>query len=333
MSPNEVLKDLKSKKYAPLYLLQGEEPYFIDVVSDFFEQNVLLPEEIAFNQTLLYGKEATWQLVVDNARQMPFIGDRKLIIVKEAQAMKDMGELHKYAERPAPHTIVVLCYKYGTPDKRSKAMKTLIEKAVVVDSKKLYDNQLPEWINNYLKEKNIKIAMDNALLIADSLGNDLSKIANELGKLALNIPAGTEATKTQIQDFIGISKDFNVFELQAALSKRDTLKVFRIVDYFTANPKDNPLVLLLGALFTYFGKVYIAASRHFGTDDELAKALNMNYVKFVAEYRVAAKNYPKAKTEQIIILLSEYDLKSKGVESRQSDGALLRELIWKILYL
>ena len=233
MSPNEVLKDLKSKKYAPLYLLQGEEPYFIDVVSDFFEQNVLLPEEIAFNQTLLYGKEATWQLVVDNARQMPFIGDRKLIIVKEAQAMKDMGELHKYAERPAPHSIVVLCYKYGTPDKRSKAMKALIEKAVVVDSKKLYDNQLPEWINNYLKEKNIKIAMDNALLIADSLGNDLSKIANELGKLALNIPAGTETTKTQIQDFIGISKDFNVFELQAALSKRDTLKVFRIVDYFT----------------------------------------------------------------------------------------------------
>jgi DNA polymerase III subunit delta len=294
----DLLRDLKAKKYRPVYLLQGEEAYYIDLVSDYFADKVLADAEKAFNQTILYGKDTNWQTVQDNVRQLPFMGDRKVVIVKEAQSMKDFAELAKYCEKPVASTILVLCYKYGVVDKRTKIAKILAENAVILDSNKIYDNQLPDWISRYLQERNLKIDGENANLLAESLGNDLSKVANELQKLALNVAANTMVTADIIQQYIGISKEFNIFELQAALAKRDTLKVFRIANYFAANAKDNPLVKSLGSLYTYFSKVYIATTKLHTNDDDLAKALGMRFPKFAAEYRTAAKNYPRPQVEQ-----------------------------------
>lgn len=332
MTYTEILRDLKAKKYAPLYLLQGEEAYYIDVVCNYIEENALSETERSFNQAILYGKETTWQSVQDNARQLPFIGERKVVILKEAQSLKDIGELLRYCEKPVNGTVLVICYKYGKLDKRTKLAKVLGEKAVILESDRLYDNQLPDWISKYLQEKKLQTNLENAALIAESLGNDLPKVANELDKLALNLPAGSTVSADHIQTYIGISKDFNVFELQAALAKRDTLKTYRIVNYFIANPKDNPLVKLLGSLGTYFAKVYIASTKTHVSDDELAKVLNIRFAKFAAEYKIAAKNFPRSKTEQILSLLSEYDLKSKGVNraSTTTEGDLLQELIIKI---
>lgn len=333
MTHTELLKALKAKKYQPLYLLQGEESYYIDVVTKYIEEHVLNESERAFNQVVLYGKDVTWQQVVDNARQLPFIGDRKVVIVKEAQSMKELAELVKYAEKPVPNTMLVLCYKHGTLDKRTKLAKVLAEKAVVLESNRLYDNQLPDWITRYLSDHQLQINAEGALLLAESLGNDLPKIANELEKLALNLQKGAMVTKELIQQYIGISKDFNVFELQTALAKRDTLKVFRIAQYFADNPRDNPLIKTLGSLYTYFSKVYIATTKLHGSDDDLARALNMKFARFAAEYRVAAQSFPRPKTERVLALLSEYDLKSKGVNrsSNSSEGELLKELLIKIL--
>ncbi len=313
--------------------MQGEESYYIDAICKYMEENVLIETEKSFNQVILYGKDTSWQAVQDNARQLPFMGDRKLILLKEAQSMKEIGELLRYCEKPVTATILVICYKYGTLDKRTKLAKVLAEKAVVLDSNRLYDNQLPDWISKYLQEKKLQTNIENAALIAESLGNDLPKIANELDKLALNVAAGSIVTGEQIQEYIGISKDFNVFELQAAIARRDTLKVHQIVNYFIANPKDNPLVKLLGSLSSYFSKIYIATSKINNSDDDLAKALGMRFPKFAVEYKMAAKNFPRKKTEDVLALLSEYDLKSKGVNraSSTSEGDLLKELMIKIL--
>ena len=333
MNHTELLRDLKAKKYAPIYLLQGDEPFYIDIVCKYIEDNALSEAEKAFNQVTLYGKDTTWQNVQDNARQLPFMGERKVVLLKEAQSMKEIGELLRYCEKPVPSTVLVLCYKYGVLDKRTKLSKVLTDKAVVLDSTRLYDNQLPDWISKYLQEKKLQTNIENAALIAESLGNDLSKIANELDKLALNVASGSIVTAEHIQEYIGISKDFNVFELQTALGKRDTLKVYQIVNYFIANPKDNPLVKLLGSLSTYFAKVYVTTSKINASDKDLMEAIGVRFPKFLIEYKIAARNFPRPKVEQILGLLSEYDLKSKGVNraSSTSEGDLLQELMIKIL--
>jgi DNA polymerase III subunit delta len=333
MTHTELLKNLKSKKYAPVYLLQGEESYYIDVVTKYIEENVLSEAERAFNQVIMYGKDVNWQTVVDTARQLPFMGERKVVIIKEAQSMKDIAELLKYCEKPVQNTLLVLCYKHGALDKRTKFAKFINETAVVMDANRLYDNQLPDWIMKYLTERSLNINIESATLLAESLGNDLPKIANELDKLALNVPPNSTINADIIQKYIGISKDFNVFELQTALAKRDTLKVFRIAQYFAANPRDNPLIKTLGSLYTYFSKVYIATTKTQSSDDDLAKALNIRFAKFAAEYRTAAQNFPRQKTERVLALLSEYDLKSKGVNrsSNTTEGDLLQELLIKIL--
>ncbi|MEY4925941.1 MAG: polymerase subunit delta [Bacteroidota bacterium] len=333
MTHTDILRDLKAKKYAPLYLLQGEEPFYIDSVCKYIEDHALTEAEKSFNQVTLYGKDTNWQSVQDNARQLPFMGERKLVLLKEAQSMKEIGELLRYCEKPVPSTILVICYKYGALDKRTKLAKSLTEKAVVLDSNRLYDNQLPDWISKYLQEKKLQTNIENAALIAESLGNDLSKIANELDKLSLNVASGSTITAEHIQEYIGISKDFNVFELQNALGKRDALKVHQITNYFIANPKDNPLVKLLGSLGTYFAKIYIATTKLNSSENDFMQALGVRFPKHAAEYKIAARNYPRLQTEYILSLLSEYDLKSKGVNraSSTTEGALLQELMIKIL--
>lgn len=332
MTYNDIIRDLKAKNYSPIYFLHGEESFFIDKISSYIEKNVLTESEKSFNQTILYGKEANYNAVVDNARRYPIMAERQVVIIKEAKEMKDLQKLERYVEKPAPTTILVICYKHKKLDQRSKLAKALKKKAIVFESKKLYDNQIPEWINTYLKERKYKIQVDATQLVAEYLGTNLSKVSNELDKLILNIPQGTTINTDHIQKNIGISKDYNVFELQNAIGQRNVLKCQRIVNYFISNPKKHPLVQVISSLFGFFSKIYIYHSAGQVSDNEMAKKLGTRAF-FLKQYRVAAKNFNRQRTERVINILKEYDLKSKGVERDSTpDTELLREMIFKILH-
>lgn len=340
MTADEILKDLKNRKYKPLYLLHGDEPYFIDLVSNFVENKLLSDAEKGFNQTVLYGKDTDIMTVLNAAKRYPMMAEHQVVLVKEAQEMKwgkddddkkTINPLLSYLESPLPSTILVFCYKYGKFDKRKKTYKAIDKNGIVFESAELYDNKIPGWVESYITQKGYKISQQATYMLAEYLGNDLSKIANELEKLMLNIQPGQEITLEHIQNNIGISKEYNVFELQAALGKKDVLKVNQIINYFEANPKSNPLVLVLGNLNNYFTKVL---AYHYVKDkspNNLARELGVSPY-FVKDYELAARNYNYGKTMSIISHLREYDLKSKGVESNADDGGLMKELMFKIMH-
>lgn len=334
MDYKDIIKSIKAKDYAPIYFLHGEEPFYIDSITKLIENTVLAEHEKAFNQTIIYGKDATYNNVVDNARRYPVMSDRQVILIKEAQTMKELQKLEKYVAQPMPSTVLVLCHKYKKLDQRSKLAKALKgSKAVIFESKKLYDNQVSGWIASYLKDKKYRIEPNAAELIAEYLGTNISKVANELDKLMLNVLEGSTITAVQVQDNIGISKDYNVFELQNALGRRDVVKAQRIVNYFIANPKNHPLPPVMSSLYNYFSKIYITHFAGQKNDKELAIELGMRSAYFVKDYRRAAKTFNRRRTEYILGLLKEYDLKSKGVDRVSTpDGELLKELIYKILH-
>ncbi|MCC8409934.1 DNA polymerase III subunit delta [Mucilaginibacter sp. UR6-1] len=340
MTATDILKDLKNRKFKPVYLLHGEEPYYIDLISNYIEHHALPAAERGFNQTVLYGKDTDIMTVLNAAKRYPMMADYQVVLVKEAQEMKwgkdDDDKKHinpilAYLENPLPSTILVFCHKYGKFDKRKKTYKAIDKNGLVFESTSLYDNKIPGWIEGFIQEKNYRINQQASALLAEYLGNDLSKIANELEKLMLNVPQGEEITLKHIQDNIGISKEYNVFELQAALAKKDVLKTNQIINYFEANPKANPIVLLFGNLNNYFSKVLVYHYVKDKSPQNLAKEMGVNPY-FVKDYEQAARNYNFAKTMQIIGLLREYDLKSKGVESNLPPGELMRELMFKILH-
>ena len=332
MSYKDILKDLKAKKYSPIYVLHGAEPYFIDLITSYIEKNVLTESEKSFNQTIIYGKDADYRTVVDNARRYPVMAERQVLIIKEAQNMKGLGDLIRYVENPAPTTLLLICHKHKKLDSRTKFAKALKSKGVVFESKKIYEDKVPDWVSNYLRDKGLQIAPENARLVAEYLGTNLSKISNELDKLAINVPANSTITTDQIQQNIGISKDYNVFELQAALAQRNGLKANRIVNYFISNPKSNPMPVVIGALFNYFSKLYIASSLKDSPDRELASALGVNPF-FVKDYKKAMRTFGRTATEKTIHILQVYDLKSKGVgRDSATDGDILKELVYKILH-
>jgi DNA polymerase III subunit delta len=348
---NQILLDLKRKIYKPVYFLSGEEPYYIDQVSDYIEANVLDESEKEFNQTVIYGKDTDVSGILALAKQFPMMSEHTVVIVKEAQAVKDLGkntsseepgdkssaassaqQLVAYLNNPQPTTILVFCYKYKTIDKRSTIAKALQKHAVFLETKKLYDSQLPEWIGNLVKERGYTIGPKATMLLGEFLGNDLARISNEVDKLLISLPAGSEITADKVQDNIGISKEYNVFELQDALGKKDILKANRIIAYFSSNEKDNPMVLVMSNLFNYFTKVL---RYHFLQDKSkfaAAQGLGVNPF-FVESYAKAAQNYNTGKLKLIFSALKEYDLKSKGVDNPStSHGELLKELIYKILH-
>ena len=350
---NQILLDLKRKIYKPIYFLSGEEAHYIDVISDYIENNVLEEGDKEFNQSVVYGKEVDLAGVLGLAKQFPMMSEYNVVIVKEAQNIKELNKgadsdeedtpqkvtgsggtqnFLNYLLHPQPSTILVFCYKYKKLDKRSAISKALQKNAVYLETKKLFDNQVPDWINSYLKEKNHAINPKAAGLVAESLGNDLSKIANELDKLLINLPAGKEISLEMIQENIGISKDFNVFELQDALAKRDVLKANRIIQHFAGNEKENPSPKVLASLYSYFSKIL---QYHFLTDRSkfsVAAALGVNPF-FVEGYSKAALNYNSSKLKQIFGYLKECDLKSKGVDNPSIPyGELLKELVFKILH-
>ncbi len=333
MTYKEIIKDLKAKKYQPVYMLHGDESYYIDLISEYIENNVLSEAERSFNQTVIYGKEAEPKTVIDTASRYPMMAERQVVILKEAQEMRNLKDLRPYIDKAVPSTLLVICHKHKKFDSRTKFGKSIKDKAVIFESKKLYDNQLPDWINNYLKDRSLNIEPDASELIAEYLGTNLSKVANELDKMVINLPAGTTINAQHVQDNIGISKDYNVFELQKSLGVRDKVKTHRIINYFISNPKKNPIVVVIATLYNYFSKVYQAHYLRNLSDNELASAIGLRSSYFVKDYKLARKNFTLSKTQEIIGLLSEYDLRSKGVEnSGTTHGELLRELVYRILH-
>jgi DNA polymerase-3 subunit delta len=340
MTAPEIIKDLKARKFKPLYLLHGEEPYFIDLVSNYIEHKVLSDAEKGFNQTVLYGKDTDIMTAINAAKRYPMMSDYQVVMIKEAQDMKwgkddedkkHINPLLAYLENPLPSTILVFCYKYGKFDKRKKTYKAIDKNGLIFESASLYDSKIPGWIEGYITDKKYKINGQASAILAEYLGNDLSKIANELDKLMLNVAAGEEITLKHIQDNIGISKEYNVFELQSALTKKDAYKVNQIVNYFEANPKANPIVLVLGNLNNFFSKVLAYHYIKDKSPQSLARELGVNPY-FVKDYEQAARGYSLGKTFQVIGYLREYDLKSKGVESNTDAGGLMKELMFKILH-
>ncbi|HEY9002382.1 MAG TPA: DNA polymerase III subunit delta [Mucilaginibacter sp.] len=340
MTADDILKDLKNRKYKPLYLLHGDEPYFIDQVSNYVEDELLSEAERGFNQTVLYGKDTDVMTVLNAAKRYPMMAEYQVVLVKEAQDMKwgrddddkkSINPVLSYLENPLPSTILVFCYKYGKFDKRKKTYKAIEKNGVVFESTTLYDNKIPSWIESFVTGKNYKIDQQASAMMAEYLGNDLSKIANELEKLMLNVSAGQTITMQHVQDNIGISKEYNVFELQSALSRKDPFKVNQIINYFEANPKANPIVLVLGNLNNFFSKVLLYHYAKDKSPQSLARELGVNPY-FIKDYELAARSYNYGKSMQIISLLREYDLKSKGVDSNAGPGELMKELMFKILH-
>jgi DNA polymerase-3 subunit delta len=331
----QLLGDLKQKKFQPIYFLHGSEPYFIDAISDYVEENALTEAERSFNQVVLYGRDVDHLTVIDNARRYPMMSQHSVVIVKEAQDMKDLKDLEKYVANPLPSTILVLCHKHKTFNTNTKFGKLLQERGIVFDSKKLYDNQVPDWIHDYLLHKKLKITPGAADLMAEYLGTDLSLIAHELDKLALHLNPGTEITADHVEEHVGISREYNIFELQKALSNKDLGKIARITNNFVANPKRNPFIMVVASLASFFTKVYQLHFLKNAPDAEVQKKLGLRSPYALKEYRSALRHFPLAKTEQIIHDLKTYDLMAKGVDfitTGKEDGELLKELVFKVVY-
>jgi DNA polymerase-3 subunit delta len=328
----EILGNLKKKIYHPVYFLMGDESYFIDQISDYITANVLTDAEKGFNQTILYGKDIEPKSIIDNASRFPMMSNHQVVIVREAQNIQKIEDLEPYVKNPLKSTILVINYKYKTIDKRKTFAKLIDQKGVLFESKKIYDNQLPAWITSYLKTQNYSISPQAAAMIAEYLGADLSKVANELDKLIISAPAGSQITPELIERNIGISKEFNVFELQNALGERDILKANRIINYFGANPSSNPIPVTISGLFSYFSKIL---NYHFLEDKSQNNAASVLQVHpfFVKNYVSAAKNYNIKKLVEIIAILREYDMKSKGWGNVSASTAdLQREMIYRILH-
>jgi DNA polymerase-3 subunit delta len=332
ISFHQILGDLKNQIYYPVYLLFGEEPYFIDEISDLIEHNVLSDQEKEFNQTILYGKDTSVATLISYAKRFPMMANYQVLIVKEAQEMEKIEELQPYIENPLDSTILVLCYKYGKLDRRKGFYKSFEKKGVTFESARLYESKIPDWIHDYLRGKNCTISQKAAILLTEFIGNDLSKVVNELNKLLINTSPGAEITEDYIEKNIGISKDFNVFELQKALITKDVFKANQIIRYFAANPRENPLVKIIPILSSFFSRVL---TYHYLLDkskNAVAAALSVNPY-FVSDYQQAAKTFGVGKVIKIISMLREYDMKSKGLDNLSaSDGELMRELIFKILH-
>jgi DNA polymerase III subunit delta len=327
----KIINDIKQGNIKPIYFLMGEEPYYIDKITEFIENNVLTEEEKGFNQMVLYGKDVSIDEVVSNAKRYPMMSYRQVVIVKEAQELsRNIEKLESYAENPQPTTVLVFAYKYKTLDKRKKVTKVLEKAGVVYESKKMYDNQVGDWIKRLLSGKGYGIEPKAAAMLVEFLGNDLSRISNELDKLMIILPQGSSISPKVIEDNIGISKDYNVFELRKAIGERDELKAYKIAEYFSQNPKDNPLVMTVGLVFGFFSQLLQYHGLKDKNPSNVAKLLRINPY-FVKDYDIALRNYPMRKVSAIVATLRDVDVKSKGVGAGnipQSD--LLREMLVKI---
>ncbi|MCL2681892.1 MAG: DNA polymerase III subunit delta [Bacteroidales bacterium] len=332
MTFEQIIQNLQNKIYHPIYLLHGEESYFIDEISDYIEANVLDEMEREFNLTVLYGRDCTVDAIVSAAKRYPMMANYQVIIVKEAQDVPKLEELAEYVEKTVPTTILVLAHKTKKVDSRKVFFKRADKFGVTFEAKKLYDNQVPAWIKEFVAQKGYTIDQKSCSLLVEYLGGELTKIANELEKLMLNIPSKSEITPDIIEKYIGISKDYNVFELNKALAAKNVLKANQIITHFALNPKENPIQKVIPIVFSFFLKLLLYQTN--------VKKVNQADLKvivgtpFLTEYENAARLFSVQKTAMIISYLREYDVKSKGVDNTGSvdSGDLLKELVFKILH-
>lgn len=327
----KIVNDIKQGNIKPVYFFMGEEPYYIDRLTEYIEGNILTEEEKGFNQMVLYGKDVSIEDVISNAKRYPMMAERQVVIVKEAQELsRTIEKLESYVENPQPSTVLVFAYKYKTLDKRKKVTKLMEKHGVVYESKKLYENQVGDWIKRVLSGKQYNIEPKAAAMLVEFLGTDLSKINNELEKLAIILPKGSTITPAIIEENIGISKDYNVFELRKALGEKDQLKAYKIANYFAQNTKDNPLVMTVGLVFGFFSQLLQYHGLKDKNPSNVAKTLKVNPY-FVKDYDIALRNYPMKKVSAIVGALRDIDVKSKGVGANAiSQGDLLKEMLVKI---
>lgn len=330
----DILADLRNKHYKPVYYLMGEEAYFIDLIANFIEENVLTEAEKGFNQTIMYGADVDIATIINSAKRYPMMSDYQVIIVREAQAVKNMDELVYYLQKPLNSTILVLCHKHGILDRRKKLAAEIQKVGVLFESKRLRDYQLPDFISNYLRQQKVDIEAKAAEMMADFVGTDLSRMVGELEKLIITLPKGQRRiTPLQIEQNIGISKDYNNFELRNAIIQKDVEKANKIVKYFAENPKTNPIQLTLVVLFNFFSNLMLAYYAPVKTEEGVAAQLGLRSSWQAKDYVAAMRMYSGIKVMQIISDIRMFDARSKGVDnSSVSDADLLKELVYRILH-
>ena len=327
----KIINEIKAGNIKPIYFFMGDEPYYIDKLTEYIEQNILQEFERDFNQTILYGRDVSIEDVVGNAKRFPMMADRQVVVVREAQELsKSIDKIESYVENPQPTTVLVFAYKYKTLDKRKKITKLIEKNGVLFESKKLYENQVGTWITRVLQGKGYTIEPKANAMLVEFLGNDLSRISNELNKLQIILPKGHTISAKDIEINIGFSKDFNVFELQNALGAKNQVKAYKIVQYFANNPKDNPIVVTTSLVFSFFVKILQYHGLKDKSPKNAASVLKVNPY-FLKDYDVALKNYPMKKVSSIIETLRDIDIKSKGVGANAlSMHDLLKEMLVKI---
>jgi DNA polymerase-3 subunit delta len=331
MSAEKIIAELKKGTHKPVYWLEGEEDFFIDKVTDYAEHNVLNESEKSFNLSVFYGKDAEWADVVNACRRYPMFSDKQVVVLKEAQAMRNIERLEGYIEKPLSSTVLVVAYKNKKVDGRTRLAKLLKEKGSVLTTKKLYENELPEWTQQLVKAKGYSINRKALFLLIDHIGNDLGRLSNEIDKLILNLGNSDTISEDNVETYVGISKEFNVFELQQAIADRDLYKAVRIINYFEANPKAAPIQLILPSLYNFFSKAQMIYSVPTRDEKALANAIGVNNF-FIKDYLKTTRQYSAAKMENILLLLHAYNLKSIGIDSSgATDAMLLKEMVVKMM--
>jgi DNA polymerase-3 subunit delta len=331
MSHEKIIAEWKKKVFKPFYWLEGEEEYFIDKVMDYAEHNILNETETGFNLTVFYGKDAAWPDVINACSRYPMFSERQVVLLKEAQQMKDIEKLESYIENPLSSTILVISYKEKKVDGRTKFAKLLKERGVLLSTKKIYESQLPQWTEEIVHSHGYEISKKALMLLVDHIGNDLNRIENEIEKILVNLGKRKTIGEDDIEEFIGISKEFNVFEFQNALAVKDLANCMRVVQYFEANPKAAPIQLILPSLYSFFSKLYMIHGLNSRDEKTVAAAIGINPF-FVKDYLQAVKTYSFPQVENAILLLHQYNLKSVGISDiGTEDASLLKEMVFKII--
>jgi DNA polymerase III subunit delta len=331
MTIESIIAGWKKGVFKPVYWLEGEEEYFIDKAIEHAEHRILGESEASFNLSIFYGRDVSWADVVNACCRYPMFAERQVVILKEAQQMRDIEKLESYVENPLGSTVFIVSYKEKKIDGRTRFAKLLKEKGVFITTKKIYDNQLPEWTQELLQSKGLSISPKGLALFVDHIGNDLTRIENEIVKISVNLGKRKTITEEDIEEFVGVSKDFNVFELQSALGRKDLAKAIRIIQYFEANPKAAPIQLVLPSLYSFFSKVFMVFGAGTFEEKGVAAAIGVNSF-FVKDYLHAAKAYDFHGTEKALLLLHQYNLKSIGVNSTgTADASLLKEMVYKMI--
>lgn len=326
----KLLQSVQNRQFAPFYLIDGEEPYYLDKIATVFENEILGPGEKDFNLTIIYGRDAEWSDVVNTCRRFPMFAEKQVVILKDAAQLKGLNELAGYLEKPSPTTVFLIEHRFKKTDGRGKLVKLAKEKGIYFTSDKLREDQVPQWVRSYGSEIGFKIGDRESEILATYLGNDLQKIENEIEKVRINTPGEKELTAAHIQKYIGISRDYNVFEFPEALTSGDRDKLFRMLAYFIANPKSAPMPLLIGTFYTHFNRLYQANFLRGKSDKDAAAALGTSPYR-VKDIMASAQQWPLQRVERCMLLLGKYSTMAVGINNTTSDGELLKEMVGQML--